>query len=275
MPTLYRQFALNEIEGLGYFNSVEWTESVDSTNKRLAQSVRENSIALPALLVADEQTTGVGRGNNQWWSPSGCLMFSMAIPISPSGASTCIDSNLLPLRVGCAVAESLEDFSTVKPLVKWPNDVYLADRKVCGVLIEVIPGTSQKPATAIVGLGVNCRVDFRNAPSILQTNATSLHAWAKKEVIESVSTESVLVAFVHQWLELERRQEDDPSWLIRHWPKRSLLDGQWVEVKHGRGTSKGRCLGIVGNGAIRIQDEQLNIIEILAGTVESYRSLTR
>lgn len=268
-----RKFALDEIEGFDYFKSIEWANSLDSTNKRLILAVREDSIALPALLVADEQTSGVGRGSNQWWSPAGCLMFSMALPIGSSNSLASISSELLPLRVGCAVAECLEDFTSVKPLVKWPNDVYIAGRKVCGVLIEVIPRPVERTAVAIIGIGINCHVDFRDAPENIRTNATSLHAWAKREVIASINTESVLVSFVHRWLEIQQRQSTDPNWLLECWPDRSLLDGQWIEVKHSHGLAQGLCLGINEAGAMLIQNEQLEVIQVLAGTVQSYRPL--
>ena len=274
---LKRRFALDEIEELGYFKSIEWAESVDSTNKQLVQSVRQQSILLPALLAADRQSTGVGRGNHQWWSPTGCLMFSMAIPISQpeiDGSSDSVVSlALLPLRVGCAIAECLEQFASQKPMVKWPNDVYLSGRKVCGVLIEVIPKPAPAQSVAVIGIGINCQVDFRDAPADVQTNATSLHEWAKKGISESVSTENVLVQFVHQWLATNIRQQDNPKWLLEHWPARSLLDGQWIEVKHPSGVARGRCLGINESGAILIQNEQLEVVEILAGTVQSFRPL--
>ena len=129
IPGIQRQFALDEIAGLGYFKSIDWFESIDSTNKQLVQSVRQQTTPLPALVAADRQSSGVGRGSHQWWSPTGCLMFSMAIPIGDSDLSdadtlddSCVSSALLPLRVGYAVAECLELFSSAKPLVKWPND---------------------------------------------------------------------------------------------------------------------------------------------------------
>ena len=268
---LHRQFALDEINSLGYFQSVDWVPSIDSTNKRLAQLVRDDSILLPALLVADEQTTGVGRGSNQWWSPAGCLMFSMAIPIGTTEQDGCVSSDLLPLRTGCAVAECLESFSATKPLVKWPNDVYIDNKKVCGILIEVIPKSSDRAAVAIIGIGINCRVDFRDAPADIRDNATSLLANTKKELADRISTESVLVAFVHRWLEIVQRQLEDSMWLLKSWPKRSLLDGLWIEVKHANGLAQGRCLGINKSGAILIQNERLEVVEVLAGTIQSFR----
>lgn len=277
---LKRQFALDEIQGLGYFKSIDWVDCVDSTNKQLIQSVREQSILLPALLAADRQTSGVGRESHPWWSPPGCLMFSMAIPmglLDPSEPSSSnasfVSSALLPLRVGCAIAECLEQFASAKPMVKWPNDVYISGRKVCGVLIEVIPKPLPARSVAVIGIGINCQVDFRKAPADVQAKATSLHAWAKKGMSESASTENALVQFVHQWLAIEQRQLKNPNWLLEHWSERSLLDGQWIEVKHPGGVAQGRCVGINESGAILIQNEQLDIIEVLAGTVQSFRPL--
>jgi len=280
IPDIKRQYALDEIAGLGYFKSIDWVESIDSTNKQLVQSVRQQSTSLPALVVADRQSSGVGRGSHQWWSPTGCLMFSMAIPIGESelsgtdtSDSSCVSSALLPLRVGVAVAECLGPFSSVKPLVKWPNDVYISGRKVCGVLIEVIPKPSPAPSIAVIGIGINCQVDFQDAPDDIRANATSLHEWARSHSTELASTENVLVQFIHQWLALEQRQFVNPSWLLDHWGERSLLNGQWVTVKHSAGVAQGRCLGISDSGALRIQNERLEVIEILAGTIQSFRPL--
>ena len=268
---LYRRYALDEIDGLGYFKSLDWFESVDSTNKQLIQSVRQQSVQLPALVVADRQSSGVGRGSHRWWSPTGCLMFSMAIPIGQSDSF--VSSALLPLRVGFAVAECLEQFVSAKPLVKWPNDVYISGHKVAGVLIEVIPTPSPAPSVAVIGIGINCRVDFRDAPADVQANATSLHEWAIKGTSHGASTENVLVQFVHQWLAIDQRQHENPGWLLEHWAERSLLDGQWVEVQHPAGVAHGRCLGINKTGAILIQNERLEVMEVLAGTVQSFRQI--
>ena len=233
-----RQLALEELSGLGYFGSVRWVDSIDSTNKSLAQSIRQKSIQLPALLVADLQSAGVGRGSNAWWSPAGCLMFSMAIDLSNeaewfdpnASAIPRTHSALLPLRVGCTIAECLKPIVSRKPMVKWPNDVYLAGRKVCGVLIEVVPEPATTSAIAVIGIGINCQVDFSRAAPDLKVNATSLHEWTPQGKSELSRPENVLVQFVHHWLMIEKRELEDPNWLVRSWTERSLLDGQWVEV---------------------------------------------
>ena len=198
-------------------------------------------------------------------------MFSMAIPIGKG--NSIVNPALLSLRVGFAIAECLELFSSVKPMIKWPNDLYISGRKVAGVLIEVIPKPSPVPSVAVIGIGINCRVDFRDAPADVQANATSLHEWAINGMSESSSTENVLVQFVHQWLAIDQRQNENPRWILDHWVERSLLDGQWVDVKHPAGVAQGLCLGINETGAIRIQNERLDVIEVLAGTVLSFHPM--
>ena len=287
-----RHFALNEIESHGYFRFVQWVESIDSTNKSLQSRVRDGEIPLPALLVADQQTAGVGRGSNSWWSPSGCLMFSMAIPMSPASELKEKHSDLpnshsgvavrsatrgwqLPLRVGFTVAESIEAIVGKRVMVKWPNDVYLEGRKISGVLIEVVSAqdSQSKQAVAIIGIGINCQVDFSGAPSELASSATSVHQWASHGMIELTSPESVLSEFVNCWLEQELRDTTHPSWLTELWSARSFLDGKWVEVQQATTKVQGVCRGISQQGGLLLEDSKRHTVEILAGSVISYQDL--
>jgi len=287
-----RHFALNEIESHGYFRFVQWVESIDSTNKSLQSRVRDGKIPLPALLVADQQTAGVGRGSNSWWSPSGCLMFSMAIPMSPaselednhsdrpkSHSGVAVRSATrgwqLPLRVGFTVAESIEAIVGKRVMVKWPNDVYLEGRKISGVLIEVVSAqdSQSKQAVAIIGIGINCQVDFSGAPSELASSATSVHQWASHGMIELTSPESVLSEFVNCWLEQELRDTTHPSWLTELWSARSFLDGKWVEVQQATTKVQGVCRGISQQGGLLLEDSKRHTVEILAGSVISYQDL--
>jgi len=267
-----RRFALDEIRGLGCFQTVEWVDETDSTNKQMAERIRQQSMVLPALLIADRQTSGVGRGNHSWWSAPGCLMFTMAIPIGPKEEANSVESALLPLRVGYAIAECLETLATSKPMVKWPNDVYLENRKVSGVLIEVIPQGPPLPMVAVIGIGINCQLVFTDAPNELRNSACSLHEFAKSGFAEQCSTESVLIHFLHHWREATERQTADPEWLLKQWSHRSLLDGQWVEIKQANESVQGRCIGIDDRGALLLQDARLRVTHVIAGTVVSYRT---
>ena len=283
-----RRYALNEIESLGYFQFVQWVESIDSTNKSLQSRVRDGSVQLPALLVSDQQTAGVGRGSNSWWSPSGCLMFSMAIPLANGSAMPDVQtmetaapvrsetrSLLLPLRVGFTVAESIEAIVSRKVMIKWPNDVFLEGRKVSGVLIEVVSAqdSQSKQAVAIIGIGINCQVDFAGASAELASSATSVHAWANQNTFELCSPESVLTEFMNHWLEQEARDTSSPDWLLEGWSKRSYLDGMWVEVQQATTKVQGVCRGISKQGGLLLEDRHRQVTEVLAGTIVSYSAL--
>lgn len=265
-----RDDALRAIEQTGCFESVRWVHEVDSTNRALARELKSDSPpALPTLLIADQQTAGVGRGANAWWSPKGCLMFSMAMPWSiPEQARATI-----PLQVGLAVAQSLSEWSIEQPKVKWPNDVYIEDRKVCGILIEssTLRTGVRAEEYAIIGIGINCRIDWTGAPDELRASAISLHEAVPKSLIDSLSPESVLVAVLNHWRQAINRSIADPQWLQKEWPDWSWLDGRWVEITTGGEALIGIATGIDTSGALRIADQFGRTHSILSGTVRILR----
>ncbi len=110
-------------------------DKTTSTND-LARSLNGGSEDF--AVVAEEQTSGRGRLDRKWISPKGGLYFSICTEHEP----------LLPLKVGAAVAQTLDDLG-VKPSLKWPNDVLVDDKKICGILAESVG------RRAVVGLGVN------------------------------------------------------------------------------------------------------------------------
>jgi BirA family biotin operon repressor/biotin-[acetyl-CoA-carboxylase] ligase len=265
---MQRDEALWALEQTGYFQSLRWVDEVTSTNRILASELKSaTSPPLPALLVADRQTAGVGRGTNAWWSPPGCLMFSMAVPWSNPSR----DLAKMPLRVGMAVAQALADWSTEQPKVKWPNDVYIDDRKVCGILIEssILRDQGNVQEYSIIGIGINCCVDWEGGPEGLQGSAISLHHTAPRSLSGSICPESILVAVVTKWLALGQRSIDDPEWLDREWPHWSWLDGKWVEVISGGCSSIGVAEGIEASGALRIRDRFGRPHAFLSGTVRT------
>jgi BirA family biotin operon repressor/biotin-[acetyl-CoA-carboxylase] ligase len=215
-------------------------------------------------------------------------MFSMAIPLANGSVMPDVQtmetaapvrsetrSMLLPLRVGFTVAESIEAIVSRKVMIKWPNDVFLEGRKVSGVLIEVVSAqdSQSKQAVAIIGIGINCQVDFAGASAELASSATSVHAWANQNTFELCSPESVLTEFMNHWLEQEARDTSSPDWLLEGWSKRSYLDGMWVEVQQATTKVQGVCRGISKQGGLLLEDRHRQITEVLAGTIVSYSTL--
>ncbi|XZE44924.1 biotin--[acetyl-CoA-carboxylase] ligase [Pirellulaceae bacterium SH467] len=267
ISSVRRASALADLEAMNWFTSIRWLAETESTNKQLAEELRNASVTPPALLVADRQTGGLGRGGNRWFSPEGCLMFSMAIPFNPKATS------LLPLEVGMVVARTLAPGCLSRPQVKWPNDVYIDGRKICGVLIDVV----QSSSVAIVGIGINCSVSFESAPEPIRQTATSLHLCRPNRLDSDASPESILTQFLSAWREWESNRIENETLLLDSWPEWSLLDRMWVTVENAVTLSnhtriEGLCLGIDSSGALKIAEPNGRVTPVIAGTIASFRT---
>jgi BirA family transcriptional regulator, biotin operon repressor / biotin---[acetyl-CoA-carboxylase] ligase len=127
--------------------TVEVVPEVASTNSELMRRARAGRME-PVLLVAEQQTAGRGRLGRGWSSQAGdSLTFSLGLPLAPA------DWSGLSLAVGVALAESLHP----RIQLKWPNDLWLADRKLAGILIETASFGEGRDAQryAVVGAGIN------------------------------------------------------------------------------------------------------------------------
>jgi BirA family transcriptional regulator, biotin operon repressor / biotin---[acetyl-CoA-carboxylase] ligase len=138
---------------------------IDSTNER----AKELALAgAPGGLVvtADEQTAGRGRRGNEWFAPAGsCLLYSALLrPFATDGPT------LLPLALPVAVCKAAEQVAPIRCQVKWPNDVWVDERKVAGVLVEARP----EEGWAVIGVGLNVAIPPESFPPELRETAASL-----------------------------------------------------------------------------------------------------
>lgn len=128
--------------------TVEVLPEVDSTNTELMRRARAGR-AEPLLLVAERQTAGRGRLGRGWASaPGDSLTFSLGLPLAPA------DWAGLSLAVGVAIAEQLHP----RVRLKWPNDLWVDDRKLAGILIETASASAASaPRHAVIGVGINVK----------------------------------------------------------------------------------------------------------------------
>lgn len=259
-----RTAAIQAIHEFGYFKKVEWFSEIDSTNRYLARECKSGQIPLPALIVTDRQSRGVGRGGNTWWSPEGCLMFSIAMPWSQRDK----ESAKLPLLAGMAVAQTVTQLVHGRACVKWPNDVYLEDRKICGILMESSAKTDETSHDiCIIGIGINCCVDFSNAPDELRSTAISLHESYGSRIEEAITPESVLLQFLHRWVAVHEEWRNDPQWIESNWESWDWLSGRMVEVTLPSRVIQGIASGIDSTGALIIIDRFGRNERVISGTV--------
>jgi BirA family biotin operon repressor/biotin-[acetyl-CoA-carboxylase] ligase len=221
---------------------VEYYESLPSTQDRALELARDPATSpLPWLIVAEEQTAGRGRGANRWWTGRGSLAFSLLF----DPADWALSSQALPersLAVGVAIVD------TVQPLVgaqrvglHWPNDIYVAGRKVAGVLIDVLPGGRH-----VVGIGLNVNNTLVGAPEDVRARAISLCELAG----HTFDRTAVLIDLLANLKSSIREAAAAPVEFGRRFQDLCLQLGRELTIEVGDERTTGRCLGIAPDGAL-------------------------
>jgi BirA family transcriptional regulator, biotin operon repressor / biotin---[acetyl-CoA-carboxylase] ligase len=138
-------------------------EEIDSTNERAREMAIEGAEG-GTVVTASSQTAGRGRHGRRWVAPPDeALLYSAILrPLT-------MRHLMLPLAVPIAVCEACEELAKVECLIKWPNDIWLEEKKLAGVLIEARP-----PEWAVIGVGVNVSIADDEFPEDLRWPATSL-----------------------------------------------------------------------------------------------------
>ena len=210
-------------------------DEVDSTNdevRRLALAGADDG----TVVVADKQTAGRGRRGATWMCPpdQGLAFSLLARPAEPKALWS-----RLALAAGLAVAEALEDHG-VRCGIKWPNDVWVCEKKICGVLVEA--GSD----FAIIGIGVN--VNVAGFPEELTTSATSL----RMETGVLADRAGVLASILRR-LEVRRHQIDRGyDLLLEAVRSRCVLTGRRISLLAADGPRLGFCEGIGAGGELLV-----------------------
>lgn len=249
-----RKSAIDTLLRDGWIRWVDWQAEVDSTNLVARRAVAQE-VAQPALFIADSQTAGRGRSANQWWSPAGCLMLTLAIDESFAPENSA-ERPLLALLSGIAVSDTLRlwfpDDKGLAPRVqlKWPNDVYLDGAKVCGILIESQVAPAGQTAW-LIGVGVNVDMDWSAAPDDVKRKATCM----SRSLGQVVSCEAVLVQLIDSIREWVTKWGEGCDW-TPDWNKRCLLTGKVVRARGPASQIVGRCEGVDPSGHLLVRDDQ-------------------
>jgi BirA family biotin operon repressor/biotin-[acetyl-CoA-carboxylase] ligase len=194
--------------------TVEVLPEIDSTNSELMRRIRAQRTE-PTLLVAERQSAGRGRMGKPWQGEAGgSLSFSLALPLAPT------DWAGLSLAVGVTVARSLHPDLRLK----WPNDIWLAERKLGGILIETQALQGQRHV--VIGIGLNILPRSAEGLSTPPAALTELRPdWDAPQALLAIATP--LVRAVQRFEQAgfaPFRAAFDALDLLRHRPLR-LSDG--------------------------------------------------
>ena len=229
---------------------------VGSTNDE-AKRLAEDGAPEGTLVVADEQTAGRGRLQRTWWAPAGTALL-MSLILRPDLAPH--QAQRLTMLCSLAICDAIAGTTGLVPAVKWPNDVLLRGRKVCGILTELgIEGP--RLAYAVVGMGVNVNVDFGGAGGLAHT-ATSLAQELGREVSRLELLRAILINVEERYARLRAGESPHAEWAAR-----LATLGQRVIVTTPTEQLSGIAEGVDADGALLLRDENGVLRHILAGDV--------
>jgi BirA family biotin operon repressor/biotin-[acetyl-CoA-carboxylase] ligase len=236
--------------------TVEVLPEIDSTNSELMRRCRAG-LGEPVLLVAERQSAGRGRMGRSWHSPPGSsLTFSLGLSLAPS------DWSGLSLAVGVSLAETLNALGVPGLGLKWPNDLWLGQAKLAGILIETAVQGDQR--YAVVGIGINvCEpVPGWRPPVVDAAPAPVAPAWLQSAapVAAPAVLGAVVPALVRDLRAFER--QGWPAFATR-FARFDALQGRPVRLSDGR---EGLACGVSAKGALRLQTPQ-GVQEISSGEV--------
>ena len=223
---------------------------LESTNTT-AVAVAKEGAPEGTVILADRQTGGHGRLQRPWSSPTGGLWFTIILrpKIDPQYVAQ------VTLLAGVAVTRALRKlYNTNKVAIKWPNDLLLDGKKICGMLSEMELGPAGSIEYAIVGIGVNVALKTNEFPEELQQTAASLN----ESLGKSLSCEEVLTAIMREFSVLyDDWQENGGNEMLKQWNTLNCTLNSDVLVKDDdQVIFSGTAVAIDEQGAIIIRNEQ-------------------
>lgn len=231
-------------------------KSTDSTNneiKKIAALGEESG----TVVTAETQTSGRGRFGRQWSSDKGGLYFSILLrtDLPPSNIAA------ITLAAGYAVCLAVREYTGLDARIKWPNDIIVENRKICGILTE-IAAQSDSIDYIIIGIGIN--INNTEFPDEIKHKASSIHLETNKNIDKSDFFRTVLI-YLDKVISsfLISISIDDMSSFKRI----CATIGREVSVKRGENVLKGIARDITPFGELVIETEDSQKITISSGEV--------
>jgi BirA family biotin operon repressor/biotin-[acetyl-CoA-carboxylase] ligase len=237
-------------------NSLSIEASLDSTNSALQRLPVDQQHA--TVILAEHQAVGRGRRGRQWHSPYGRNLYLSLGWVFDQSLS---ELGCLPLVVALATAQALSRAGLEGHKVKWPNDLLLDGRKLCGCLVEV-QGDTQGPCNAVLGVGINVLMPVSKLTAGIDQPWTDLNTHVpgcSRNQLAALLLEELIL---HLTLFAERGFTP----FFDLWQQFDALKEQTIEVLTGSSSIKGTARGIDQRGALLL-DTGTEVLTLYSGEV--------
>jgi BirA family biotin operon repressor/biotin-[acetyl-CoA-carboxylase] ligase len=246
-------------------------DELPSTQDEARRLVAEGCGELPFFVQALRQTAGRGRGENRWSAGEGALAFTLVfdpatLGLGPERVAT------LSIATALALCESLQRFSPAEPLaIKWPNDVYAAGRKLCGILIETVQGPAGGSTVALVGIGVNVNNAVPTAEVEGRAPAINLAELAGEKLPAEDAFREVLAPLLARLEREYRALAAHDAGQVERWKSRNLLHGRRcrIDVQRDAPPLAGIVEAIDADGALLLNAES-GLATVRSGSIVAW-----
>lgn len=237
---------------------VEAVSVIDSTNRALKERAAEGADE-GLVLLADRQTAGRGRLGRSFFSPGGCGLY-FSVLLRPKNA----DALKITVAAGVAVADAVEKVFGIDLKIKWVNDLYRKDHKVCGILAEGAAG-EKGLEWCVLGIGVNVYAPEEGFGE-LEGIAGALQEKQDTDRRAELAAE-ILNCFFAYYEKLS-----DPQ-ILTEYRRRSYLQGKNVTAHRGEEVFEGTVVGIGDGAELLLQRKDGTILSLTSGEVrlDNYR----
>jgi BirA family biotin operon repressor/biotin-[acetyl-CoA-carboxylase] ligase len=209
------------------------------------------------VIIAEEQTGGVGRMGRAWVSPSGGIWITIVLkPRVP------IDHIFMITMAGSiAVARAIRKEFDLGALIKWPNDIFIGNKKVAGLLLE-LSAEADIVHHCLLGIGIDVNVPLDNFSPALQKQITSISAEVGHEVDRASFLARILKEFESHYLLIESGEYET---IIREWKSLSCTLENRVQIRTLKNSFEGEAIDIDEFGALIIRKDNGKLERVIAG----------
>jgi BirA family biotin operon repressor/biotin-[acetyl-CoA-carboxylase] ligase len=237
-----------------------YVAETSSTNDLVRQLARRQA-PHGLVAVADKQLNGRGRRGRTWDSADNVGLWCSLL-LRPKLPPTQL--TLFPLLAGVAVIAAITEQTGLQAVLKWPNDVLLDMRKVCGILLE-LSAEADTVHHLVLGIGINVNQELRHFPDELRSSAGSLRLASGQMQLRVPLLQQVLVQIERRYLQLVAA---GPTALLREVREHTSMIGKPVSVLAAEGAVlAGTALDIAADGALLVRDDNGHIHTVYAGDV--------
>jgi BirA family transcriptional regulator, biotin operon repressor / biotin---[acetyl-CoA-carboxylase] ligase len=239
----------DKLKANSWIKHVQWHAELPSTQDVAKQLALRGDVQLPALVGADMQTAGRGRGSHRWWTGSGALALTLVVDTKMFGGQG-EPNPQLSLAVGVSLVQAVKPHAPDEIVgLHWPNDVYCQNargdlRKLAGVLIE-----AHSAGRVIIGVGINTNNSAAQAPVELAGRVVTLRDLQNAEIDQT----AWLIAWLDELRAALQLLYSHPEEIGRQFQQYCLQIAKPLALRVGEQIHRGICRGIRADGALVLQ----------------------